>query len=1167
MVFDPNRGIILQGQNGEPAFTMYGGLYVASSDIEAGDTGVSRVIHFPNPGATPLDVIPPLPVTQRLIGDMAFDPVGHFGGGLFYTDYATRSVIHIIQDPATGLGIQIPVVANFNVRSPTAPGVIPAVTPVDSYRDAFSITFSANGEIMFISDRDGVWAIYANTLAHTPAGAVIGLTDVRELRVPYTGKGLGSAIIDSGIDGAHLGFRGTVTTGFNPSFPGAANFDFNGHGTAVAGIVHQIAPDAVLVPINLTNFALTDSTFTNEMLYRSARYVLEHPTVDDPRTAAIETLPIVATNMSIGIISGVDGNINTELDAFNNNLSVTIAMKEIFSRYLNANGGLGIVPIASAGNDGQIQFGTKSEGFPAILNEVVSVAAAYPYAAALDISDPLGRLLGPPITLPTPANVRCVPEAGDNTAFVGKITAFSNRNFTTDFAAPGTCVSTYGQSLFATPVTAVPLAPAAQALRSAPIQPIFNGTSAAAPVVTGSFVFGYDVVAEWAKIFDRGGIISTNDPDEGVRKLNEYLLRDFPELGLGAPRYLLNIGDVIPNFRTYLNPDGINSLLQWSAVPREDVNLGESVFNEVGTDDNVAQQRLIASNRYRSYSHANIADLLSVIEGSVALNYFIATPGALAALDATLPGTPGLVTAAEIEAYVANPANGFNNRAMARLLGGTARIANLNRLAYLDLVQDEHVHGGIVTAGIAALADKLLPAPNEFVITNRDASADKRYAVDSTALRSYHDFIYREGVLAPRGSTKQRLQSPDQIHFGTGPDAGFGTFLPVVNGDTTPRLGSYMPTYRIVGYAGDATFPSPAQPGNPPGLPGNSPGGSSASPSGSDNLVTLSGAGGDILYHTSSDGSLIEHSRRADGTWQSSNLTASTNGPRVGSDLVAVGSSSARTVYGLTPDGHVAKYELAGGQWTAQDVTASANLPTIVSSLTNVVMPAGQSALLLGLNESGQLIQYSQNRGTWIARNITRDTRGATLQAGVVAYGVTARRRTSVVAYAVAANGHLMQYVWNGRRWSSLDLSGYANTPNVRADSLALLTNLPGGIPSLFALDQQGSLWRYRGNVRLGWESVSGLSGAPALTGELSGRYDPVSAKMRVFATDTQGRVVEFAGTSSGVWSWSAVGTPSAAGTGELMASNDKHAVYAELVDGVIAEFWFDGTWQMRNVS
>jgi hypothetical protein len=57
--------------------------------------------------------------------------------------------------------------------------------------------------------------------------------------------------------------------------------------------------------------------------------------------------------------------------------------------------------------------------------------------------------------------------------------------------------------------------------------------------------------------------------------------------------------------------------------------------------------------------------------------------------------------------------------------------------------------------------------------------------------------------------------------------------------------------------------------------------------------------------------------------------------------------------------------------------------------------------------------------------------------------------------------------------------------------------------------------------------------------------------------------VIEFAGASTN-WSWSVVGSPAPAGTGELSASRDKHAVYAELVDGVIAEYWFDGTWQMQ---
>ena len=42
-LFDPNRGVILQGQFGEPAFQMYGGLFVASSDLEVTDTGLTAI--------------------------------------------------------------------------------------------------------------------------------------------------------------------------------------------------------------------------------------------------------------------------------------------------------------------------------------------------------------------------------------------------------------------------------------------------------------------------------------------------------------------------------------------------------------------------------------------------------------------------------------------------------------------------------------------------------------------------------------------------------------------------------------------------------------------------------------------------------------------------------------------------------------------------------------------------------------------------------------------------------------------------------------------------------------------------------------------------------------------------------------------------------------------
>src|SRR5262249_52746623 len=138
------------------------------------------------------------------------------------------------------------------------------------------------------------------------------------------------------------------------------------------------------------------------------------------------------------------------------------------------------------------------------------------------------------------------------------------------------------------------------------------------------------------------------------------------------------------------------------------------------------------------------------------------------------------------------------DRAIARLLGGGDRIARINRLTYLDVVQDERVDGGIRTdpISLAALNARILPSPTDFVITNRTASARRTFAIDSTAPRNYHDLLYvpRSSSLAPKIPKRFRHASPDQLS--TGFRGGFR--LRSFNGTTSDTAGD-------TGSASDAT--------------------------------------------------------------------------------------------------------------------------------------------------------------------------------------------------------------------------------------------------------------------------------------------------------------------------------------------------------------------------
>ncbi|MEB3330835.1 MAG: S8 family serine peptidase, partial [Candidatus Sericytochromatia bacterium] len=69
------------------------------------------------------------------------------------------------------------------------------------------------------------------------------------------------AVVDSGVDAAHVDLRGVVEPGYNAIAPGAGTGDANGHGTMCAGLIaavggngygiHGAAPNARIVPVKV----------------------------------------------------------------------------------------------------------------------------------------------------------------------------------------------------------------------------------------------------------------------------------------------------------------------------------------------------------------------------------------------------------------------------------------------------------------------------------------------------------------------------------------------------------------------------------------------------------------------------------------------------------------------------------------------------------------------------------------------------------------------------------------------------------------------------------------------------------------------------------------------------------------------------------------------------
>src|SRR5262249_43477758 len=108
--------------------------------------------------------------------------------------------------------------------------------------------------------------------------------------------------------------------------------------------------------------------------------------------------------------------------------------------------------------------------------------------------------------------------------------------------------------------------------------------------------------------------------------------------------------------------DGINAILQWTAVPVTDPNdalSGSAPFNAIG------------SPNFRNFSRLSVGNAVAAMEGTVALQWLIDN-NQLQNID---ENKNGIITAQEVQDFVDNAAKTGNAEAgaMARLLGGTAR--------------------------------------------------------------------------------------------------------------------------------------------------------------------------------------------------------------------------------------------------------------------------------------------------------------------------------------------------------------------------------------------------------------------------------------------------------------------------------------------------------------
>lgn len=214
------------------------------------------------------------------------------------------------------------------------------------------VEWSEPGDQSTVKD-DRFYAWPATTSEHADASQLIGqpaLADLDLAAVHGTATGVGSvvAVLDTGVDADHEFFHGRILAGYdmvddddNPDEladgidqdgDGTAD-DAHGHGTFVAGIVLQIAPDATILPVRVL-----DAEGNGD------RYAV---------VAGIE----FAVNQGADIINlsfGLDG----ELGSKRLEEAVKWAKKQ------------GVVVVAAAGNNAD-----ENKHFPAALNDVISVTA------------------------------------------------------------------------------------------------------------------------------------------------------------------------------------------------------------------------------------------------------------------------------------------------------------------------------------------------------------------------------------------------------------------------------------------------------------------------------------------------------------------------------------------------------------------------------------------------------------------------------------------------------------------------------------------------------------------------------------------------------------------------------------------------------------------------
>lgn len=311
-----------------------------------------------------------------------------------------------------------------------------------------------------------------------------------------SGKGLCAAVLDTGLNSAHVDFAGRIaaTRNFTPDNGGAADdaADGNGHGTNVAGIVLAggdhvgVAPGAAVAAIKV----LQDSGGGSFAWVAAALdWVIEHRAAHG----------ISAVCMSLG-----DGG---------NYLSDAPFAGDQLARRIAALREVRVAVVVAAGNDYFTHQSRQGMAYPAIIRQTVSVGAVY------DAEEGGFRYGSGAEAFST--------RAGQITPFSQRLHQSVNRHTRTEIFAPGAPVTSSGIS-------------------GAHGESIQHGTSQATPVTAGVILLlqefylrhagelpTVDQLTAWLR---RGGvpIRDGDDEDDNVEHTNLTFLRLDAVRALGA---------------------------------------------------------------------------------------------------------------------------------------------------------------------------------------------------------------------------------------------------------------------------------------------------------------------------------------------------------------------------------------------------------------------------------------------------------------------------------------------------------------------------------------------------------------------------------------------------------------------------------------------------------